>query len=92
MDLLQLPWCRIESTMLLHAFPKSPIILLPFSSTFIGLPCILLTLDSEVAKSSRSGCTNAECKKNGDKIEKGALRHGVMVTIQEHQTWKWRHW
>ncbi|KAL8792461.1 MAG: hypothetical protein Q9195_004917 [Heterodermia aff. obscurata] len=46
----------------------------------------------ELAKSNRSGCSNTECKKNGDKIEKGALRHGVMVTIKDSQTWKWRHW
>lgn len=46
----------------------------------------------ELAKTQRSGCANAECKSNGEKIPKGALRHGTMVTINEHQTWKWRHW
>lgn len=46
----------------------------------------------ELAKTQRSGCCNVECKNNGEKIPKNTLRHGTMVTIQEHQTWKWRHW
>jgi len=25
-------------------------------------------------------------------IPKGELRHGVLVTINEHSSWKWRHW
>ena len=51
-----------------------------------------LTGNSELAKTARAGCTNTECKKNGEKIAKDTLRLGVLVTIQEHQTWKWRHW
>lgn len=46
----------------------------------------------ELAKSQRSGCANLRCKDKGEKIPKGDLRQGTMVTIQERQSWKWRHW
>lgn len=26
------------------------------------------------------------------KIQKGEIRQGVLVEINEHQSWKWRHW
>ncbi|CAF9909843.1 MAG: hypothetical protein HETSPECPRED_009534 [Heterodermia speciosa] len=46
----------------------------------------------ELAKTNRSGCSNTVCKNIAEKIAKGTLRQGVMVTIKDHQTWKWRHW
>ena len=50
------------------------------------------TFTVEVASTNRAGCTNTECKQKGIKIAKGTLRLGVLVTIQEHQSWKWKHW
>ena len=46
----------------------------------------------EVSKGARAGCRNKECLENGVKIQKGELRFGTQVEIQEHQTWHWRHW
>ncbi|KAL2057564.1 hypothetical protein ABVK25_001948 [Lepraria finkii] len=46
----------------------------------------------EISPSNRAGCQNSECKKEGIKIPKGALRCGVFVTIMDNQTWKWKHW
>ncbi|KAG7009523.1 hypothetical protein G7Y79_00002g006380 [Physcia stellaris] len=51
-----------------------------------------MTYRLELAKTNRSGCVNLECKNSGEKIAKGTLRQGVLVTIKEHQSWKWRHW
>jgi len=45
-----------------------------------------------MAKTGRAGCQATNCKKEKAVIEKGALRQGVLVTIQEHTTMKWRHW
>lgn len=47
---------------------------------------------TELAKTGRSGCSNTSCKKAESKIQKGELRQGVLVQIQEHQSMKWRHW
>ncbi|KAK3110404.1 hypothetical protein LTR53_015337 [Teratosphaeriaceae sp. CCFEE 6253] len=47
---------------------------------------------SEIAKTGRAGCQAPHCKKQDIKIEKGEIRQGVLVTIQEHQSMKWRHW
>ncbi|KAF2199853.1 zf-PARP-domain-containing protein, partial [Delitschia confertaspora ATCC 74209] len=47
---------------------------------------------TELASSGRAGCKSVECKKAGTKIDKGELRFGVLVTIQDHQSWTWRHW
>lgn len=47
---------------------------------------------TEVAVSGRAGCSNTACKNKESKIAKGELRQGVLVTIREHQSWKWRHW
>lgn len=46
----------------------------------------------EVSANNRAGCQAAHCKAEGTKIKKGELRQGVMVTIKEHQSMKWRHW
>ncbi|MCJ1282586.1 hypothetical protein MMC26_001911 [Xylographa opegraphella] len=46
----------------------------------------------EYAPSGRAGCKATECKKNGVKIDKGELRHGTFLEIQEHQSWAWKHW
>ena len=40
--------------------------------------CASLIPDPELAKTNRSGCSNTECKHSGEKIAKGALRHGVV--------------
>jgi len=45
----------------------------------------------ERASTGRAGCVGKKpCK--GTKIEKGELRFGTWVVIQEHGGWKWRHW
>ncbi|KAK4971137.1 hypothetical protein LTR66_011511 [Elasticomyces elasticus] len=46
----------------------------------------------ELANSNRAGCQRAECKKEAIKIQKGELRQGTLIEIQEHQSWKYRHW
>ncbi|MCJ1432455.1 hypothetical protein MMC27_001811 [Xylographa pallens] len=46
----------------------------------------------EYAPSGRAGCKATECKKQGIKIDKGELRHGTFLEIQEHQSWAWKHW
>ncbi|EMC92692.1 hypothetical protein BAUCODRAFT_37597 [Baudoinia panamericana UAMH 10762] len=46
----------------------------------------------EIASGGRAGCQATKCKKEGVKINKGEIRQGVFVTINEHQSWKWRHW
>lgn len=46
----------------------------------------------ETAKTGRAGCKGTDCKKNQVKIDKGELRFGVLVTIQENTSWTWRHW
>ncbi|MCJ1396933.1 hypothetical protein MMC11_000125 [Xylographa trunciseda] len=46
----------------------------------------------EYALSGRAGCKATECKKQGIKIDKGELRHGTFLEIQEHQSWAWKHW
>ncbi|KAF2208079.1 hypothetical protein CERZMDRAFT_19825, partial [Cercospora zeae-maydis SCOH1-5] len=47
---------------------------------------------TELSKTGRAGCSNNACKKADVKIQKGELRQGVLVQIQEHQSMKWRHW
>jgi hypothetical protein len=37
-------------------------------------------------------CQATQCKKDGVKILKGEIRHGVLVMFQEHQSWKYWHW
>lgn len=32
------------------------------------------------------------CKAKGDKCLKGSLRFGTWVEIQEHGSWRWKHW
>lgn len=51
-----------------------------------------LTSCTELSSTSRAGCKNKECLDNGVKIQKGELRFGTQIEIQEHQTWHWRHW
>jgi hypothetical protein len=50
--------------------------------------CVFL----EVSASNRAGCQDALCKAEGRKIEKGAMRFGTWVEIQEHGSWRWKHW
>lgn len=45
----------------------------------------------EISGNSRAACQNAKCK-DGDKIQKGEIRQGVMVKIKEHESMRWRHW
>ncbi|KAF2267953.1 zf-PARP-domain-containing protein [Lojkania enalia] len=51
-----------------------------------------LIFGTEIAKQGRAGCKNKECKENDVKIQKGELRLGTLVTIQDHQSWTWKHW
>ncbi|KAG9775777.1 hypothetical protein KCU88_g5058, partial [Aureobasidium melanogenum] len=44
----------------------------------------------ELAKTGRAKCQ--ACKDARPKIEKGELRLGTLVNIQDHFTWKWKHW
>ncbi|MCJ1360973.1 hypothetical protein MMC16_000068 [Acarospora aff. strigata] len=46
----------------------------------------------EISKGSRAGCRSKECLDNAVKIQKGELRFGTQVEIQEKQAWHWRHW
>ncbi|EOD48938.1 putative zf-parp-type zinc finger protein [Neofusicoccum parvum UCRNP2] len=46
----------------------------------------------EVSPNKRAGCKNSECKNAGIKIQKGELRFATMVTIQEQQSWAYKHW
>ncbi|KAF2191196.1 zf-PARP-domain-containing protein [Zopfia rhizophila CBS 207.26] len=46
----------------------------------------------ELAKQSRAGCKGTQCKKEKIKIDKGELRFGSLVTIDEHTSWAWKHW
>jgi hypothetical protein len=46
----------------------------------------------ELSPNNRATCTATHCKKEGVKVAKGTLRHGVLVTIQEHTSFKYRHW
>ncbi|KAF2033633.1 zf-PARP-domain-containing protein, partial [Setomelanomma holmii] len=46
----------------------------------------------EASPNNRAGCSNAECKKAAVKIMKGEFRYAIQVTIQEHQSWQYRHW
>lgn len=47
---------------------------------------------TEIAPNRRAGCKNKECKDQDIKFEKGELRIGVYVTIQDFQSWHWKHW
>ncbi|KAI9876226.1 MAG: hypothetical protein M1830_006977 [Pleopsidium flavum] len=53
---------------------------------------LYLTSFAELSSTNRAGCKNKECLDNGIKIQKGELRFGTQIEIQEHQTWHWRHW
>ncbi|PTB61530.1 zf-PARP-domain-containing protein, partial [Trichoderma citrinoviride] len=46
----------------------------------------------EVSPNKRAGCTDAVCKKEGLKIQKGDLRFGSWTIINEHGSWRWKHW
>lgn len=50
-----------------------------------------LILQPELSVSNRAACQATACK-NGAKIGKGELRQGVLVTMNENTSWKWRHW
>ena len=56
-----------------------------FSQTFTNIA-------AELSKSNRAKCQATQCKNEGTKIEKNALRQGVLVTMKENTTMKWRHW
>lgn len=47
---------------------------------------------SEISPNNRAGCSASKCKEEGVKILKGEIRQGVMVTFQDKQSWKYRHW
>jgi len=46
----------------------------------------------EISPNARAGCKNTECKNEGIKIQKGELRFGTLVTIQERTSWAYKHW
>ncbi|KAL6704350.1 hypothetical protein ACN47E_008306 [Coniothyrium glycines] len=46
----------------------------------------------EASPNNRAGCKVGACKDNAVKIMKGELRFAVQITIQEHQSWQYRHW
>jgi hypothetical protein len=46
----------------------------------------------ETASTGRAGCQATECKGAGVKIDKDELRVGTWVTIEDHGSWRWRHW
>ena len=46
----------------------------------------------EISATKQAGCQAPHCKKEGVKIQKGEIRQGVLVTINEHSSMKWRHW
>lgn len=46
----------------------------------------------EVSPNNRAGCQATHCKAEGVKIKKGEIRQGVLVTIKEHTSMKYRHW
>ena len=65
----------------------------------VGMLAILLNwkvtcsnVITELASTGRAVCKATHCKKEGTKIEKGALRQGTLVTINEHSSMAWRHW
>lgn len=52
-------------------------------------------LCTEISSNNRAGCQATHCK-NAEggpiKIQKGEIRQGVSVTINEHTSMKYRHW
>ncbi|KAF2274147.1 zf-PARP-domain-containing protein [Westerdykella ornata] len=46
----------------------------------------------ELSPNARAMCKNKECKDAGVKIQKGELRFGTLVTIEEHTSWTYKHW
>jgi hypothetical protein len=68
------------------------------SSPFFRSPLYSSRLDHkltrvlEVSENARAVCKNKECKDAGVKIQKGELRFGTLVTINEHTSWSYKHW
>ncbi|KAG9898140.1 zf-PARP-domain-containing protein, partial [Aureobasidium melanogenum] len=46
----------------------------------------------ELSPNNRAGCKATDCKDKGVKIMKGELRQATQITINEHQSWVYRHW
>ncbi|UKZ95444.1 uncharacterized protein TrAFT101_010288 [Trichoderma asperellum] len=46
----------------------------------------------EISPNKRAGCHDTVCKKEAVKIQKGEIRFGSWVEIQEHGSWSWKHW
>ncbi|CEJ86656.1 hypothetical protein VHEMI04167 [[Torrubiella] hemipterigena] len=46
----------------------------------------------EVSPNKRAGCKDSVCKKEAVKIQKGEIRFGTWVEIEERGSWHWRHW
>lgn len=51
-----------------------------------------LTPTTEISPTNRAGCQGTKCKAENIKIQKGEIRQGVLVTIKETQSFKYRHW
>ncbi|KAK8171318.1 poly polymerase and DNA-ligase Zn-finger region-domain-containing protein, partial [Phyllosticta citrichinensis] len=46
----------------------------------------------ELSPNKRATCKVTHCQKEGIKIEKGELRFGTLVTINENTSWTYKHW
>ena len=46
----------------------------------------------EICPNNRATCKNTECKTNKIIIPKGEIRFGTFITIQDHQSWSYKHW
>lgn len=62
-----------------------------FLSNIVELSC-LQHYHTELSANNRAGCQDKVCKDNAEKITKGQLRCGTWVEIQEHGSWRWKHW
>lgn len=75
-------------------FPNhlSVVMLLRSAYPICQLCCELRHDSTEVSTTSRAGCKNTECKRDGIKIQKGQLRYGAFITGPDWQSWAWKHW
>jgi hypothetical protein len=56
----------------------------PFSTQTDHIP--------EASPNNRAGCINSECKNAKIKITKGEFRYAIQITVNEHQSWTYKHW
>ncbi|CRK35064.1 hypothetical protein BN1723_018649, partial [Verticillium longisporum] len=46
----------------------------------------------EVSANNRAGCQDSVCKATATKCLKGQLRFGTWTEIQDHGSFRWKHW